>query len=126
MPAGKINLSPQVLDLTLYAGDDAEFRLICKDPDGEPVDISGGVEAQVRLDRSQGSTVLAEFDSDLTDAFNGIVMLSLTGEQTAALITDDTGKFTGVWDVQWTSVDAEVRTLCQGKVECWIDVTRPV
>jgi hypothetical protein len=126
MPTGKINVSPQNLDLTLYAGDDAEFRLICADSAGAPVNLSGGVEAQVRVDRKLETTALLDFAADLADATDGIVLLSLTGEQTASLITDDSGKFTGVWDVQWTSAGSIVRTLCQGKVECFADVTRPV
>lgn len=124
MPTGKINVSPPLVDLTLYAGDDVDFRLICTDNAGNPVDVSGGVAAQVRLDRTLEGTALLDFETDLADAVDGIVMLSLTGDQTKSLITDDSGKFTGVWDVQWTSPDAEVRTLCQGKVECYADVTR--
>lgn len=127
MPTGKINVSPPLVDLTLYAGDDVEFRLICTDKDGDPVDVGGEIEAQIRLDRKQESASLADFNAVMDEAGNGIVTLTLTGEQTKSLITDwNLGKFAGVWDVQWTNNAAEVRTLCQGKVECWADVTRPV
>jgi hypothetical protein len=114
------------VDLTLYAGDDVEFRLICKDPDGDPIDISGSMAAQIRLDRKAASAVLVEFTTQMLDTANGIALLSLTGDQTTSLITDwDAGKFSGVWDVQWTTASGETRTLCQGKVECLADVTRP-
>lgn len=120
----KLNVSPQVLDLTLYAGDGVRFRLICTDGAKAPVDVSGEVEAQIRLNRSLSGESLIDFAADLDEATDGIIWLSLTGDQTESLITDDSGKFTGVWDVQWTGTGAEPRTLCQGKVECYADVTR--
>jgi hypothetical protein len=126
MPTGKLNVSPPVVDLTLYAGDDVEFRLICTDSGGNPVDVSGEMAAQIRVDRTLESTVLAEFEADMDAAADGIIILSMSDELTAGLITDDSGKFTGVWDAQWTASGSEVRTLCQGKVECLADVTRIV
>lgn len=122
-----INIQPAVLDLQLYAGDGVEFRLICTDSGNAPVDISGVVEAEVRVDRLVADPPVVEFTCDLTDPTNGIVVLSLTGEQTQQLIADPStskGKFTGVWDVQWTPTGLEPRTLCQGKIECVADVTR--
>jgi hypothetical protein len=120
----KLNLAPQVLDLTLYAGDGVEFRLICTDTDKQPVDVSGAVEAQVRLDRTLAGASLEAFAADMADAGDGIIVLSMTGDQTMNLITDDSGKFTGVWDVQLTRTGLEPRTLCQGQVVCLVDVTR--
>jgi hypothetical protein len=67
------------------------------------------------------------FDADLTEGDQGIIRLSLTGNDTQALMADPSttkGKFSGVWDVQWTPTGEEARTLCQGKVECVADVTR--
>jgi hypothetical protein len=117
--AGQINLQPQVLDLALYAGDGVEFRLVCTDKAGAPIDITGTVKAQVRVDRLTPDPPVVAFSVNSTDAYLGIIVLSLTGAQTATL-----GKFNGVWDVQWTPAGEQPRTLCQGKVECVIDVTR--
>ena len=126
--ANAINLQPQVLDLSLYAGDGVEFRLICTDPDDAPLDLSGATEAQVRVDRlTPADPPLADFTTDMSQASSGIVVVSLTGDQTQALVDDPSsknGKFTGVWDFQWTPTGEEPRTLCQGKVECLADVTR--
>lgn len=122
-----IALQPQVLDLSLYAGDGVEFRLICTDSANVPVPITGTVEAQVRVDREQTSDPVVEFLTDLAESGQGIVSLSLTGDQTQLLMADPStvkGKFSGVWDVQWTPTGGEARTLCQGKVECVADVTR--
>ena len=125
--ANQIDVQPSALDLKLYAGDGLDFRLICTDSDGAPVNVSGTVEAQIRLNRDEDSTSLADFDCQVLDAHGGIVEISLTGDQTQALMDDPSvtkDKFIGVWDVQWTAVDAEPRTLCQGNVECVADVTR--
>jgi hypothetical protein len=117
-----INVQPSALDLALYAGDGIEFRLICTDTDGEPIDITGVVQAHIRQNRSD-TDPLAEFTIGLTDAYLGIIVLSLTGDQTQGLV-NSSGKFAGVWDVGWEPADALPRTLCQGKVECVADVTR--
>jgi hypothetical protein len=122
-----IDLKPQVLDLSLYAGDGVEFRLICTDSDGDPLNVSGNITAQIRVDRSETSTAIVDFDANLVEADQGIVALSLTGDDTQALMMDPSvskDKFQGVWDVQWTPSGQEPRTLVQGKVECVADVTR--
>lgn len=122
-----IALQPQVLDLALYAGDGVEFRLICTDSGNVPVPITGTVMAQIRVDRTAPDAPVVEFTPDLTDSVDGVILLSLTGDQTQQLMADSSttkGKFSGVWDVQWTPAGEEARTLCQGKVECVADVTR--
>lgn len=125
--ANVIDLQPAVLNLMLYSGDGVEFRLLCKNSANAPIDITGTVKAQVRLDRSSADPAIADFASDLVDAYQGIVVLSLTGAQTQALSahpSSKNGKFTGVWDVQWIAAGKQPRTLCQGTVECVSDVTR--
>lgn len=122
-----ISIQPPVLDLSLYAGDGISFRLICKDETGNQVNVSGAIEAQVRVDRATTSSPIVEFAADMTSANAGIISLSLTGAQTQELVDDPStskGKFTGVWDVQWTASGKQPRTLCQGKVECMADVSR--
>ncbi|MET0786560.1 MAG: hypothetical protein ABWY25_07640 [Paenisporosarcina sp.] len=122
-----ITLQPQVLDLALYAGDGAEFRLICTDSADVRVPITGTVMAQVRVDRTAAEDPVVEFASDLTDAAEGIILLSLTGAQTQQMMAHPSTvkeKFSGVWDVQWTPTGEEARTLCQGKIDCVADVTR--
>ena len=126
MPQPPISLVPESLDLKLYGGDGVELRLVVTDSLGEPIELTGEVAAQVRQSRTN-ATVLAEFQVTITDAPNGIAMLSLTGDQTAALHGEDdfpTERFTGVWDVQWTADSAEPITILQGGVESQLDVTR--
>jgi len=125
--ANEINLQPQVLNLALYAGDGVEFRLICTDKAGAPVDVTGTVKAQVRLERLTADPAIVEFATNMVDAYQGIVVLSLTGAQTQTLSAHPSSKqgtFLGVWDVQWAPANKQPRTLCQGSVECVSDVTR--
>lgn len=120
-----INVQPKILNLKLYAGDGFSFRLICKNGANVPVDMTGGVSAHVRIDATTEDPPVAEFASDMVDAYQGIVVLSLTGEQTQELVDDiPSGRFEGVWDIQWSPADGEPRTLCHGEVECVADVTR--
>ena len=126
--ANQINLQPQVLNLALYAGDGVKIRLKFTDQAGAPVDITGSVKAQIRLNRlTPDDPPITQFLVNLTDAYLGIVILSLTGDQTFDLIEDPSasrGKFVGVWDVEWDAASEEPRTVCQGSVECVADVTR--
>jgi len=125
----QLSIQPSVLDLALYAGDGISFKLICSDNASppQPVNVTGDIQAQVRVDRSSTGTPVATFSADMVGADQGEVVLSLTGDQTQDMVDDPSatkGKFTGVWDVQWTATGGEPRTLCQGKVECIADVTR--
>lgn len=124
--AGQIlNFRPTILNLLLYAGDGLSIKLTCKDKVGNPIDINGVVTAQIRLDRIHpNDPPLASFTVSLIDAYLGIIGLSLTGTQTLSLLGDGENKFTGVWDVQWTPSQLQIRTLVQGSVECVADVTR--
>lgn len=122
-----INLQPDVLDLILYAGDGVDLRMVCVDGAGAPVDLSGAIDAQVRLARLDQEEPVVAFSVNAVDAYLGKIVLSLTGEQTTQLSLDpssQSGKFSGVWDVQWTPAESQPRTLCQGKVECVADVSR--
>jgi hypothetical protein len=118
----KIDLTPQELDLVLYAGDGVRLPLVVTNADDDPVNLTGTIRAQIRIKHSDTSPA-ATFDVDMTDAATGNVILSLTGVHTQALVTSDK-KFKGIWDVEWTPSGAQPRTLMQGKVECDPDATR--
>jgi hypothetical protein len=125
--ASQINVQPDVLDLALYAGDGVSIRLLCTNSSGAPIDVTGTVKAQVRLAPITEDPPIVEFAADMVDAYLGIVVLSLTGEQTQELSdhpSSTAGKFVGVWDIQWEPAGLEPRTLSQGRVECVSDVTR--
>lgn len=117
-----LSFIPQILDLRLYAGDGAGIRFTITDSVGAALPITGQMKAQIRANREDADPALAEFDVDLTDSATGIVLISVTGEQTHELISGNE-KFTGVWDLQWISTNDEPATLVQGNVECFPDVT---
>src|SRR3954463_7571422 len=122
MPKPKLDLRPKSLDLELYAGDGATIQLSVIDNQSRPIPVDGVVTAQIRVNRLDADS-LVSFDANLTQAQEGIVLVSLTGEKTASLITDEP-LFRGVWDVQWLAPDTEPITLIQGRVNCYADVTR--
>lgn len=126
--ANTINLRPAVLNLQGYAGDGFSFQLICKDGEGNDLNVGGTVQAQVRLDRDHPEDPpLQSFTVNVVDAYLGVIGLSLTGVQTQALLDDastQNNTFKGVWDVQWTDEGAQPRTIVQGTIEVVADVTR--
>jgi hypothetical protein len=117
---------PQTVNLTLYAGDGATVQLTVTDASGAPLPLTGAVTAQIRAARTDPDPAAADFASDLSQGAQGIVLLTLTGADSAGLMDGSTeDAFTGVWDVEWTPQDAEPLTLLQGKVKVALDVTRP-
>lgn len=123
MPRPKINLLPDTLDLGFYAGDGADIQLTVTDTANAPIDVDGTVIAQIRTTKTS-TTPSVEFSVDLTSASLGIIVISLTGEQTSDLIPTGQVSYKGVWDVQWDPSDREPVTLIQGRVECTADVSR--
>jgi hypothetical protein len=81
------------------------------------------VKAQIRKARPD-TAALADFAVDMTDPDNGIVTISLSGAQTAGLLTGTATEFGGVWDIQWTADGGSPATILQGEVSCVLDVTR--
>ena len=125
--ANKVDLRPDVLDLYLYAGDGIDIPINCTSGAGAPIDVTGEVSAQIRLERLTPDPPIVTFSINTVDAYQGKIILSLTGDQTAQLSNDPSskdGKFVGVWDLQWSPANSQPRTLCQGIVECVADVTR--
>lgn len=119
----KISLVPSELDLALYAGDGVSLVFTLNDANGQPLNITGAVLAQIRIKRSDDAA-LADFAADLTNGAAGEVVLSLAGTQTASLIVGDIDQFKGVWDMQWTKNGGEPVTVLQGALTCDADVTR--
>lgn len=119
-----IDLSPKILDLVLYAGDGVKLRLTVVDNTQEAVPLTGVMEADIRIKRTDDDPPVLGFTIDLTESDDGIAYLSLTGEQTQELAPIPAKKFQGEWDLQWTPEDSEPRTLFQGKVVCNNDVSR--
>lgn len=108
---------PGVLDLTIYRGDNTNFRVTLKDPEsGEPLVLpTTGWRAQVREVRAS-TVVLFTITVDATDAGSGVVDLSILGADTAVVTLDS-----GVWDMENTDLD---RTYLAGKIRLKGEVSR--
>ena len=122
MAKKKLSFIPQTLDLSLYAGDGAGIRFTLTNASGVALPLTGEMKAEIRASREAIDPALATFAVDLTDFATGIVLISVTGEETHALITGNE-TFVGVWDLEWIPTGDEPVTLVQGKVECFPDVT---
>jgi hypothetical protein len=114
---------PPTINLELYAGDGTAMKFTLKDPDGNPWPIDGVITSQIKAKRTD-EAALASWLVDESQQSDGVILLSLTGEQTAALIPSGKTRFVGVWDLQYVASGSEPQTLLQGKVTCDADVTR--
>lgn len=109
----------------VYAGDGLRIELGFDEP-VDPDDATAGVapmnlsgwtwSAQWRTSHSSGSAV--SFVVDSSDAATGQLVLTLTGQQTAAMFAD------GVFDLQGTKPGAQPWTPVWGRTVWQPDVTR--
>lgn len=108
---------PGALDLTIYRGDNTNFRVTLKDPEsGDPLVLpTSGWRAQVREERTSAA-VLFTITVDATDAGVGVVDLSILGADTAGVSVD-----AAAWDMENTDLD---RTFLAGKIRFKGEVSR--
>jgi hypothetical protein len=118
MSANKLDMTPAVLDLILYAGDGATFQVDFVDETQQPIDLSGYIwTAQIRKTRTSDTAEDLEIETDQANV--GVIMIHISDEVTRAL------QKTGQWDLQFTTPSRpEPLTVLQGTVTCNQDVTR--
>jgi hypothetical protein len=121
----QLSLAPQELDLEIYAGDGVSLQVVAKDSAGAVLNLTGTIKAQIRTTRSAPDPPALTWTVDSTNASSGILLLKLTGAQTATLVTGlgDDG-FRGYWDCQWQGAGLEPTTLLWGILLCDTDVSR--
>jgi hypothetical protein len=113
----KIDMSPAVLDLVLYAGDGSTFAINFVDDDDQPIDVSYmNWAAQIRKTRKSEDAQQLEIDD--SDAVNGIVLMHISAEVTRSLSRSSQ------WDIQGNLTGEDPITLIQGSISCKLDVTR--
>jgi hypothetical protein len=123
MNTSQISVIPKRVDLVVYAGDGVELQLSSVNAKtGDNLDLAGELDAQVKANRSDTEPIV-EFAINTEQAADGVLELSLSGEQTAELLADKS-QFKGSWDVQWLADGEQPRTLVQGNFTCVLDVTR--
>lgn len=112
---------PATYNLVIYQGDtfEEDFTFETEGATPTPIDVTGYVfRAQIRR-RAADDDALADFTADIVDGPAGIVQLSLTSEETAAL---SPGR--AVWDLEWTDTLGRVKTHVGGRVRIKAQVTR--
>lgn len=105
-------------NIDIYKGDTYVHELRLKNSSNVAINITDrAYTGQVRKKRNS-DIVLAEFSTEITDASNGVVVLSLTPEQTANLAA-------GIYVYDFQEINtAVVTTLVTGNVTVTGDVTR--
>jgi len=105
---------PQVVNLSLYQGDDFMLRIAVNDPDGSPTDLFGAtVMAHIRI--SPGAPLIGEFDITMQD---NVIFLHLSNKVSVNLA----GRL--VYDAEVTLDSGWVRTLVAGTIDMTPDVSR--
>jgi nitrogen fixation protein FixH len=114
-----VGIVPATVNLTIEQGNTWSASLTFTDGTGTAINLTGYTfTAQIRPSYSS-STVTATFTCTVTDAIHGVVTLSLTSDQTAAL----PAPFTGQWDL-WMSSPATALRIMAGNVTVVPRVTR--
>jgi hypothetical protein len=118
-----IDMTPDSLDILLYAGDGGDFQVIFVDSMNEPIDVMSWVfHAQIR--KSRTSTGHMNLTVDMGDSHNGIITILIPKEVTRDL-AKDAWNTDWVWDLQSeTPRRKDPTTILQGAVLCSQDVTR--
>ena len=108
-------------DIAIYQGDTYGHVLTVTNDATPPVatNVTGRTFAAQLRRRPQDSTVAAQFAVDMTNAATGVVQLSLTAVQTAALV----GGGVYSWDVHMIT-GSSVLTLFAGEAVVTAEVTR--
>lgn len=113
-------------DFTISQGSDVAFELELVELDGSTKDLTGyTVEAKMKKSFNSDSDKTIDFTAIVSDpATDGVVVLSLTNEQTDDLSTR--GRY--VYDVELSYLDSDdnliVERILEGKIKVSPSVTR--
>lgn len=128
MPQVISNVGVQI-DLTIMQGATLTLNLTCTNPgDGTPASLDGcTLKAQIRK-AALSASVLAAFDTTVTDAPGGFATLVLSPNVSGSLtagesLNDDAGQY--VWDLELTDSAGIVSVPVFGDVSVFRQVTRP-
>jgi len=99
------------LDLQIDRGGDFELELVLSDETTtDPVDLTG-CSASAGVAELPGGTVFLDLNAQITDAANGVVLISAARAVTAAVTQSS-----GVWDLLILDADDLLRRKVAGKV----------
>jgi hypothetical protein len=111
----KLDLTPPVLDLTLYRGDDSTIQVTLKDDAGEPVSLSptAAWDAQLRL--APFGDAVADCTVDATGVDEGVLYITFPD-------TSELSETSFFYDVQ-SNTEGRVKTHLRGRITIMGDVT---
>lgn len=123
-PSGKLDLSPQIIDIAAYQDDTFLLELTVDKPDGTPVDLTGAaVRMEVRETFADNSAVIAATATPtIVDGPNGRVDLKIT----AAAMLNLRGEYAYDVQVESTLLVKQRTTAVRGRFSVTGDVTRPL
>lgn len=110
---------PGIVPTEQIYGGDGWSRTLTISQSGTPVDLTdgwSGWKAQWRP--TAGAQTVLDIDVDVTDAATGVLVLSLTGDQTGSMGGD------GVWDLEATPTGGEPVTWVRQQTTWLQGVTR--
>ncbi len=108
-------------DLTVVQGTDALFKIVIKDSAGATFDVSTK-SFSASLKKSYSSTESINFSVAVSDAPGGVISISLTDTQTAAL--DGDSRYVYDLFMYNTSGSTDITSILKGKVFVESSVTR--
>lgn len=114
----KIDLTPGVVDLVLYAGDVGAVIIEAVDDNDTPVDLSAWTGWIAQWRAKPKATDAIDLTVDATDAADGLLTVLFTAAATAAF------RPTGVWDIEGLTPGGDPHTVVHGAVETDQDVSR--
>jgi hypothetical protein len=116
---------PDVVDLSFVAGDTFRIRIRVVDPDTANALPLTEYEFQAQVAKLSDRVAVADFVTTPDPDFpNEAVILSLSPTETATLPAQGDGsEFKGIWDLEVTFPNGDIRTVAKGDVLCVIDVT---
>ena len=118
---------PDVVDISFVAGDTFRIRVRVVDPEDAGAlpltDYEFQAEIATLSDRTVAATFISAPDPDPLYATSAVI-LTLPPTETAKLPDLGTGsEFKGIWDLEVTFPNGDVRTVAKGDVLCVLDVT---
>ena len=117
-----IDLTPDTLDLVLYAGDGCDFQISFVDDFDLAVDVSDWTwRAQIRSTRK--SIDYTPLTIDYSGASNGVIIVGISKEITREIASGI--NTASQWDLESLASGSENPvTILQGSVYCNMDVTK--
>jgi len=125
---------PSAVDLAFVAGDTFRIRVRIVNPDGSPIELNPDGDAiygeanehnfVAQIAQSTDRAIVASFEisPDPNDVKNAVI-LSLSPAETEMLLGAPGSEFNGIWDLQVSFPNGDVRTVAKGTVRVVDDIS---